>query len=166
MNADDTERAIPVDLGVAWSAGVSGAHLLQSEFRTFLTCYLGATDPAYTDVEAQIAIIEWHSCQGAVLGYPNDEGQHRHRLWNKGLREIGYYNAAEVQDSSWLAHLRRVASANTNYRPSSAPKLRHFVLLFHDSTFECLARGYTVAKVTRPMPDVLLELARRLWLDE
>lgn len=157
------EHVVAINMGVEWAVGDSGVHLLRSERRTLLAFYPGPSDPAFTDTLADVVgIIEWHGCRGAVLGSPNDEGLHGHRLWEHGLREVGYYNAAEVHGSVWIAEVERVAKAHVRHRPETVLGLRHFILMFHDTTFECIARGYTVTKVTRPLTEVLHDIINRL----
>ena len=130
------EHASVIELGVRWDPGATSPHLLQSERRTLLAFYIGPTDPAYTDVLADVGVIEWRRCRGAILGSPNIDALHGHRLWHKGLREAGHYGAAEVRNSAWIAATLRVLSAHEGYDSARWRGLRHFILSFHDSTFE------------------------------
>ncbi len=159
------EKALPIDLGIQWDTGAPLPHLLRSEYRTFLTFYLNEQDPDWNGARsapAHIAIIEWHRCSETLLGWPNDEALSGHRLWERGLKETGHYGAAEVRNSSWIAEIEKGNRVHPRHRPERFAALRHYILLFHDSTFECLAEGYTITKVFKPMPEVLLQLAHRL----
>ncbi len=42
-------------------------------------------------------------------------------------------------------------SVHPCHRPEGYAKLRHFVLAFHDSTFECVARGYDFVLASGPL---------------
>ena len=164
-NSSSDEKAVPVDLGIRWDAGAPLPHLFQSEYRTFLTFYLYEQDPDWNgaySASARIAIIEWRGCFGTMLGWPNDEALSGHRLWESGLKEVGYYGAAEVRNSSWIAEIEKGNSVHPQHKPERFAALRHYILLFHDSTFECLAEGYTITKVFMPRSEVLLQLAHRL----
>jgi hypothetical protein len=76
------------------------------------------------------------------LGPPNDELLSTHPLYGRGLAP---YAAFEVVNSSWLA----AALANNRKHPRHSDAnwagKRHFLITFHDQTFECLADGYVVA---------------------
>jgi hypothetical protein len=52
----------------------------------------------------------------------------------------GYYGIYEVKNSSWIA---RLSEQNKVAFPDSRPSdgVKHFVITFHDSTFERLAAG-------------------------
>lgn len=84
-----------------------------------------------------------------VMGWPNDEVLIAHPLWNKGLR---HYGAFEVENSAWKKTI--IARNAVHPRASAAhyERLRHFVLTFHDETFECLAEGYVVEVATGAKP--------------
>jgi hypothetical protein len=70
------------------------------------------------------------------LGPPGDIDLEIHPLAMQGL--LGY-SAHEVVNSSLAAEIAAVASMG--------PELRHFVITFQDSTFECVASDYTVVGV-------------------
>ncbi|NKJ47502.1 hypothetical protein CIC12_12275 [Burkholderia sp. SG-MS1] len=69
------------------------------------------------------------------LGPPGDVDLEIHPLALQGL--LGY-SVHEVVNSSLTAELATVGPA---------PALRHFVITFQDSTFECVASDYTVVGV-------------------
>jgi hypothetical protein len=70
------------------------------------------------------------------LGPPGDVDLEIHPLAMQGL--LGY-SAHEVVNSSLAAEIATVGPA--------VPTLRHFVITFQDSTFECVASDYTVVGV-------------------
>lgn len=167
------ERVKPIDVGLQWDIGAPMPHLLQSESRTFLTFYLADPRPDWdgTFVEvidptspapASLGVIQWLSGGGAVLGGPNDEAYHGHRLWERGLSEVGAYRAAEVLDSAWIAVLEEQNRVHPYHRAEAYASYRHFILGFHDSTFECVATGFRVWKAEIAMPEMLAALAARL----
>jgi hypothetical protein len=106
--------------------------------------------------------MQWLSCGGAVLGGPNDEAYNGHRLWRQGLSEIGAYRAAEVMNSTWIAGLEKANRVHPQHRPEVYASYRHFILGFHDSTFECVATGFRAWKSEVSMPEMLAALAARL----
>ena len=80
---------------------------------------------------------EFVGCTSITAGFPNDEVLHGHRLWGKGLT---FYAVHEVLNSSWLAELRAIEAVHPMSRPLPFDNARHFVLTFHDSTVEAIAR--------------------------
>src|SRR6266849_6093731 len=151
-NLLENEKAIPIDLGIKWDAGAPQPRLLQSEYKTFLACFLDQPnqpldgtrisffDPASPEPDS-VGIIEWHRCFETMLGWPNEEALSGHRLWAKGLKELRHYSSAEVQNSSWIAEIEHGNRVHPSHKPAIYASLKHYILLFHDSTFECLARG-------------------------
>jgi len=165
------EYVVPVDLGVKWDMGAPMPHLLQSEYKTFLLFFLSSNDPywdgtyitvADPNTPEPIGVLEWHECVGALLGPPNDDGRKGHRLWDKGLSDI-VYGAGEVHNSAWVAEFERVWRVDSpgDLDPDLRP--RHFILGFHDTTFECLALAYTATRAMGSMHEVTLKYAAKLW---
>lgn len=81
------------------------------------------------------------------------------------------YAICEVLSSSWAAErtarneatARRIWGKNFENRLLfRAVDLRHFVLLFHETTFECLAAGLRVEVSPDSVGEVLLEHAKRM----
>jgi hypothetical protein len=99
-----------------------------------------------------LGIVEWLSCAGAVLGGLNDEAFAGHPLYRRGLEDLPY-GAGEVVGSAWVRELdaanahgylggRANPPADVVERVSPPSGLRHFILEFHDSSFECIATGF------------------------
>lgn len=97
-------------------------------------------DPAAQ--EPPIAMVRFHACRIFSFGAPSDEGLAGHPLFGRGLR---LYAAHEVQPSSWIRELERRNRVHPRHDPAAFERLRHFVLTFHDSTFEGVATGFTVS---------------------
>lgn len=90
----------------------------------------------------------------AVFGYPNDEALPGHPLFANGLN---YYGVFEVRESSWAARLDEQNEVSFPNAVATRPQT-HFIITFHDSTFECLADGVT-AEVA---PDAVVDAFDRL----
>jgi hypothetical protein len=106
-----------------------------------------------------IAIIRFDACAGAILGPPNDEALNGHRLWGKGLE---FYGTFVVRNSLWIREVRRIGSVHPRHDPGRKTDLSHYVICFHDTTFECLARGFEVHTTAKPLGEALLELTDTL----
>ncbi|MFT3744341.1 MAG: hypothetical protein QM785_08595 [Pyrinomonadaceae bacterium] len=97
-----------------------------------LVCYL-----IYSDREGERKALKFLSCSLAKFGYPNDEGLGGHPLYSKGL---SFYGCFEVINSEWIEELRQNNKTVYPDREIFAG-FRHFIFSFHDSTFECIAKG-------------------------
>ncbi len=84
-----------------------------------------------------------------------------HPLAARGLRSHG---AFAVTNSSWVRALERLNSVN-NRRPERPQVLRHFVLTFQDSTFECAAVAFEFDLAEGTLSSVMPELLHRVGLD-
>ncbi|MCB9780538.1 MAG: hypothetical protein H6742_18370 [Alphaproteobacteria bacterium] len=125
--------------------------VLCSEGRVAVACYLGAVPDGWdgsrvrvlsaSDAHEPVAIFVFHGCIEHRFGQPNDEAFEGHPLFSKGLRP---YRAFEVHESSWIRTLEQMNAVHPYHRPEHYEDYRHIVLAFHDSTFECVARTFTV----------------------
>jgi len=150
------EHVVEIDVGFTPEAAVSGAILLQSEQSTFLIFNAMKFSPAtgfYED--AGLAICEFIGCTITKFGYPNDEA------WAAIPRTRDLvYCVCEVLDSDWklqLADLNRFAFPDTSEWGG-----RHFLILFHDSSFECIAREMRAELTDDRIEDVLSRLSQRI----
>lgn len=81
-----------------------------------------------------------------IFGPPNDEAFRGHPLYGKGLRP---YSAVEVCNSPWIEALEKMNSVHPYHdKVRFLANKRHFVLSFHDTTFECIAESYVKPKAT------------------
>ena len=85
-------------------------------------------------------------------GEPNDEGLSTHPLHPYGL---GYYGIFEVLRSPWIA-----AESQIDHSHMSDVDLRHLILTFHDSTFECLTSDFELRHELKMTPELILALVR------
>ena len=126
------ECAVPVEWSAPWCVGAPLPFVIASGSRLFIV---------YCLRESGLAIVQFHRCLIHKFGAPNDEARSGHPLSTRGL---GGYSAHTVERSSWIAEQERINSVHRNHRPESFTELTHYVLPFHDETFECLAKGHTI----------------------
>lgn len=146
------EAAIVIDWKPRWDVGAPVPHVLSSRGKAFLIYRLSEPDPAWDGTYANVvdpavnaneplAIVEFQRCYAHRFGGPNDEVITGHPLHGKGLQA---YGAHEVANSQWLAAEQAINSVHRGYRSGAWAKQKHYLLMFHDDCFECLAEGYEV----------------------
>ena len=50
----------------------------------------------------------------------------------------------EIAASSWVRALEQMNAVHPYHRPETFSDYHHYIFAFHDSTFECVARAFTV----------------------
>ncbi|HEV2816553.1 MAG TPA: hypothetical protein VGW40_04955 [Allosphingosinicella sp.] len=161
-------HAAPIAFPVRWSTGAPLPHLLQNDHRTLLLFVVEDVDPDWDGswvrvvgpaTEAEIALVEFEGCASAKLGMPNDEAFRGHPLIGRGLHA---YGAFKVVHSAWIAELAAINSVHPMDRPETWSRLTHFILGFHDSTFECVARDFRLETRRGSIADALAQACRRM----
>ena len=124
--------------------------VVADELRLLLTYLISQPDPNWdgtyvnvvsSDTEGAVAIITFDSPAVHMFGPPNDEAFSGHPLADRGLTP---YSVAEIQNSSWLRQMVRMNAVHPQHRDDAFADCRHFIFAFHDSTFECIADGFSV----------------------
>jgi hypothetical protein len=133
-----SEHVIEIELKYQPEAAISGGLLLQSETDGVLIFNaMKQVEDGYWDT-AGTGILEFKHLVKTKFGSPNDEALPGHPLYPVGLKEI--WGVGEVKESRWIAEEEKT---NQVMFPNSSFKgLRHFVVPFHDSTFECIAEDF------------------------
>lgn len=103
----------------------------------------GSLRLAYTSEEGpngeyEVVTVTFLAPLAHMFGPPNDEAFSGHPLAARGLTP---YGAFTIKNSSWVRGLERMNSVHPNHRRERYEQLNHYVLSFHDSTFECVAEG-------------------------
>ena len=87
------------------------------------------------------ALVRFDLCIAHQFGPPNDEAFAGHPLASRGLEP---YGAFEIVASSWIRRLERMNRVHPAHRPESFAAFRHLVFTFHDDTFECVCKSFSV----------------------
>lgn len=85
----------------------------------------------------EVAVVMFTGVRAMMFGAPNDEALHGHPLADRGLEA---YAAHRVLHSSWIRALERMNSVHPMHSAAEFAQLKHVVMTFHDSTFECICR--------------------------
>ncbi len=119
------------------TAGAGEPVLFASEYLLQIAYYAYGTDAA-------VALVTFSSPEAHYFGPPHVDAVDRHPLHSRG---VDIYGAFEVHDSSWIRELRQIAG--------NLIEGRHFILTFHDITFECIARGFTTSMHSKHPAEVI-----------
>jgi hypothetical protein len=166
--ATGDECAVEIPWPQRWDVGAPLPHVLSSGSRTFVIynmrepdpnwdgSYANVVDPASDDLHL-IAVIEFERCLVHKFGSPNDEVLHGHPLHGRGLVA---YAAHTVERSRWIAELMKINSVHSQYDPDAWKDYQHYLLAFHDETFEAIADSVDVVAFEGTMSSALLDAAR------
>ena len=142
--------------------------ILCSDYQLALAYYVSARDSITSQIvhaagekpSYPIALIQFTAFEAVMFGPPNDEAFGGHPLAGRGLQPYGTYR---IVKSSWVRQLERMNSVHENHDPKKYEVLKHFIFVFHDSTFECVADGFriemhsgTMAKIIPKMQALVL----------
>jgi hypothetical protein len=129
----------------AFDPGASAPLVLANDFKLLLA-YRAAGD---TDDRV---ILEFARARAHYFGSPNDEALRGHPLASRGL---GPYRSFEILDSSWIRLLEARNRIHSQHDPKGYLALRHFILTFHDSIFECVAADLSIVSRRTSSPEFL-----------
>lgn len=152
-NAERRPYAIPCDCPIKWDIGAPLPTLLQSDQKTLLFFLL-------PDANDHIGKIDFDWCWSTSFGAPSDETFEGHPLHGSGFEP---YNAMEVVGSSWISELRKIDSVHRSHDPTAYGSAKHFIFPFHDTTFECVARSFTVSRVQGKLSDAVKSAVNDLY---
>ncbi|HKQ93873.1 MAG TPA: hypothetical protein VJZ77_24650 [Blastocatellia bacterium] len=150
-SVDEKDRVVPIKDIPQSSVGAPIPIVLSDEFVTVVAFYLQNTPDDWDGTSIRmvsketegelIALVRFSLCYASIFGPPNDEAFAGHPLANRGLEP---YGAFVIENSSWIRRLERMNSVHPYHKPERFWARKHYVLSFHDSTFECVADEYTV----------------------
>jgi hypothetical protein len=161
------ESLLPIDLPLS-SAGAPLPHVFADEERLLIAYLVNSPDPSFNGTNPRsvsaisegetVAILTAAPYVALQFGQPNDETLSGHRLYELGLQP---YSAFEVVNSSWVAALEKANRVHPRHMPELFSDCRHFILTFHDSTLEFIARDFQVNLRKGPILNRLVEAVKR-----
>jgi hypothetical protein len=162
--------AVPADFPVRWDVGAPLPFLLCNDNKAFLTFHASEPDLSPDGVNVKVidpaslesltlCLVTIKGCISAKLGAPNDEIHHGHLLHGRGLEP---YTAQLVINSPWLKEVRANDEVHSSHNPEQWELVKHFILWFDDTTFECLATSLEAEVTTESMESLLKRVAEEL----
>ncbi len=159
---DSKDRVVELKEFPQSSVGAPIPIVLASEHKVAVAYYLnnvpdnwdGSTvNVVGTDSKEPLAIVVFETCLAHYSGPPNDEAFSGHPLANRGLEP---YACFEVLDSSWIRIMEsRNAVHPYHNKQRFMENWRHFILAFHDSIFECVARDFSIQTTMGSMESII-----------
>ncbi len=142
-----SEHVVAYEVGTTWST-TGAAYLMQTGEKAIVVvkCH-------EDDVDRRWVVIRVHGCCGVTVGPPGDEARSGHRLYPAGLD--GCVWAGEVLESIWISEFAAMDAVHPLHRSEACSDLRHWILLFGDSTLECVGTSLSVSREsTISFPDL------------
>ena len=157
-SVDNRDKVIRLQDVPQSDAGAPLPIVLSDEFRILLAYIVRDTPPDFS----HYALIQFAFYSSYMFGGPNDEAFEGHPLASRGLTP---YGAFQIENSSWIRQLERMNSVHPLHDPKWYDRYKHYVFTFHDSTFECVAHGFTVFEHHGSFNDLLAIMRDRLAAD-
>jgi hypothetical protein len=98
--------------------------------------------PADYGPTVPVAFLVFHRPYAHQFGPPNEEAITSHPLASVGLHPYGCFR---IHDSSWIFQLEKMNSVHRYHSSEPFRQMKHYAVVFHDSTFECIAHGLTAS---------------------
>ena len=133
------ERVRELDIGVCWEPNVPEAVLTVDSGRAVLVM-----NPHFDDADRRLVVLDWKVSVYASMGYPNDEGIHEHRLYDRGLKGVLW--SGVVEDSQLVDGLMKHRAKWPEGSTAGVRDLVHYIVLTKEDTIEVVAEGLTVRR--------------------
>jgi hypothetical protein len=143
MKLKEINSLLPMDIGAPIPVIISGEYKLDllyfydKEFEKSTTGYLDMPQERHNS-DMGIAHLSFKYASVHKFGYPNDEVLSAHPYYSLGLSS---YTMFEVEGSDWIAAIEKMNQVHISHNPGRFKLLRHYIITFKDSTFECIAEG-------------------------
>jgi hypothetical protein len=162
------EVAVEIEWPVPWCTGAPMPLILAAD-RVFLIYYATEVVPnhnkstvkVFDEIKSRhpVALVEFLRCYDLRFGGPNDEVYKGQPLYGRGLES---YAAHVVENSNWLRQVEEINKVHPGYDPDDWRRFKHYLLLFHDEQFECLARSYYIEVYDREFDEVVETAMNRI----
>jgi hypothetical protein len=158
---DQNDTVIELHDAPQSSVGAPCPIVFATEHTIFLAYYIQNTPKGWDGLTVRVvdentvgkpvALVNFTEPYAHMFGPPNDEAFSGHPLASRGLQP---YSINEIRGSSWIRNLERMNSVHPYHKPEHFADYRHFVFAFHDTTFECIADGFTISLHVGSVADV------------
>jgi hypothetical protein len=126
--------------------------VLADDSRVGVAYYVWESSKARNTDALHVAVVKFKRCHSLLFGGPNDEAISGHPLASRGIQPYGAYR---IEDSSWIRSAERMNRVHPLHTARMFANYRHYIFVFHDSIFECIAEGFEVEQITGRRSDAL-----------
>ena len=141
--------------------------VLSSDTELYLIFYPATEDENISDIpiarnsigDKGVCIVRFRQALSHKFGSPSDETLMGHPLYKEGLAP---YTAQYLDKSPWIEELVKTDSIHPYHTPSKFKEYKHYILSFHDNTFECVAQGYDMRYQNKDLYDVAVSVLQEL----
>ncbi len=171
MYSIQNDVAVEIDDVPLPDSGAPLPHLYATESEIQIAYYVSESDSRWKVRQVKLwsdsdelvaedcfAVVTCNAIYAHFFGPPNDEAFSGHPLSEKGLHPYGVF---EVRESSWIQALAKMNSTHQSHSPEVFSQYRHFIISFHDSTFECVGQSLSFEIFNGDVSEVFLEILRR-----
>jgi len=166
---DDKDRVLEIKDIPQSSVGAPIPAVISGEHSAAIVFYTQSIDPEWdgstvrvvdADSHEPSVMVRFDSCYVHTFGPPNDEVFSSHPLYERGLHPYANF---EVKNSSWIRSFEKMNSVHPYHNKDNFLEgKRHFILAFHDSTFECIAKSYAIEKTEGSIHEALSRLGQEI----
>jgi hypothetical protein len=139
-SVDDRDKLIDIEIP-PMNPGTPAPAVQATDGGLLEVTYLLRASGAWYDLRFQhprtVLHFDFPECH--YFGPPSDETLRGHPLADRGLKR---YRGFQVIDSSWIRGLEQTNRVHPGHNPGRYDELKHYIITFHSSTFECVARGF------------------------
>lgn len=141
MYTPDDQDKVEVMKDAPHPASSATDPVMMAEEDILLLAYYVVGPPGPSFGADEVAVLTFQGALAHMFGMPNDKVLKGHPLAGRGLEP---YRLHEVHNSSWLRALERIHSVHDRHDPEIFMRdKKHYIFTFHDSTFECIAEGFS-----------------------
>ncbi len=107
----------------------------------YYSCNLCKTD---NDVTLNFDDVKLHftGCLIFKCGYPNEEIYMHYDYYTQS--SMKKYSLYEIQESEWINELTATNRVHQRHTDAIFKSKKHFIILFEDEVFECIAASYQI----------------------
>lgn len=160
-----------ISLELSPDTGAPLPMLLSNEGKLALLYYIdqytynNISFPVPRDIEGDlgVATLYFTGVYNMQFGSPSNESISGHRYHNFGLRSYVFY---QVENSEWIREVEKMNSVHPYHSKERYTVLNHYLIGFHDSVFECIAKQFDVEFFNCNMREAMTKVLNdsRWWL--
>lgn len=151
---------VDLNFGFTMSGGGSQPLLMADEASALISFYIDTYIPDTSSfAEDKIATIKFVNYPKVLFGFPDIDRIGGHPYYSLGMRP---YSAYELIDSDLITSLAKIDSHHNLFSKPKWEKYHHYLLLFHDSLFECVAENYEILPTSSSMAEAATKMSEHL----